>query len=49
MRSLEEIAGKRKAQARKLAPNFISTYRITNPEGKSAMVSGFILCVESAT
>jgi hypothetical protein len=40
---------KEKAQARELAPKFISTSRIASPEGKSAMVSVFILSIESAT
>jgi hypothetical protein len=44
-----KLPEKEKAQARELAPNFISTSRITNPEGKSAMVFRFIFCVESAT
>jgi hypothetical protein len=40
---------KEKAQARELAPKFISVFRIANPDSNYDMLFGFILCVESAT
>jgi hypothetical protein len=45
----EGLPEKEKAQAGKLAPIFISIFRITNPEGNYDMFSGFISCVESST
>jgi hypothetical protein len=44
-----KLPEREKAQARELAPKFISVFRIANPDSNYDTLFGFILCVESAT